>query len=132
MFVDYKHKCVPAAILGESHELYASNRVMREVSYRYGGLKELGEVLEKNDFTSAKEIVWLLTALANEGAAAHNINHPDDRRGLLDPEAFDMLITDGELETNAPLAVKALNIYYGRDITPDDEPEGEPKNPIAG
>lgn len=84
---------------GQSYELILTTRATREIAARYGGLENLGEALETSeDFAhTLGEVIWLITLLANQSVAIHNLQHPDDPRGELTVEEVELLTVPADL-----------------------------------
>ncbi|MEX3505471.1 hypothetical protein [Corynebacterium sp. LK2510] len=91
----------PATVLiaGQAYELILTTRATREIAARYGGLENLGEALETSeDFAhTLGEVIWLITLLANQSVAIHNLQHPDDPKGELTVEAVELLTVPADL-----------------------------------
>ncbi|MGJ9482075.1 hypothetical protein ACRQDV_06990 [Actinotignum sp. GS-2025e] len=84
---------------GQSYELILTTRATREIAARYGGLENLGEALETSeDFAhTLGEVIWLITLLANQSVAIHNLQHPDDQKPELTVEAVELLTVPADL-----------------------------------
>lgn len=84
---------------GQSYELILTTRATREIAARYGGLENLGEALETSkDFAhTLGEVIWLITLLANQSVAIHNLQHPDDQKHELTVEAVELLTVPADL-----------------------------------
>ncbi|MBH5299848.1 hypothetical protein EU799_10635 [Corynebacterium silvaticum] len=84
---------------GQPYELILTTRATREIAARYGGLENLGEALESSeDFAhTLGEVIWLITLLANQSVAIHNLQHPDDPRSELTVEAVELLTVPADL-----------------------------------
>lgn len=84
---------------GQTYELILTTRATREIAARYGGLENLGEALETSeDFAhTLGEVIWLITLLANQSVAIHNLQHPDDRKDELSVEAVELLTVPADL-----------------------------------
>lgn len=84
---------------GQSYELILTTRATREIAARYGGLENLGEALEtsENFAHTLGEVIWLITLLANQSVAIHNLQHPDDPRGELTVEEVELLTVPADL-----------------------------------
>lgn len=83
----------------QSYELILTTRATREIAARYGGLENLGEALETSeDFAhTLGEVIWLITLLANQSVAIHNLQHPDDQRPELTVETVELLTVPADL-----------------------------------
>lgn len=115
---------------GYSYILVLSTRATKEIGKRYGGLADLGDKLLKteNFELALDEIVWLITLLANQGVAIHNLQHPDDQRPLLTEEAVELLTTPFELAEFKDAILEAMAKGARRHV----ESEKDPKNAVAG
>lgn len=76
-----------------------TTRATREIAARYGGLEYLGQALETSeDFAhTLGEVIWLITLLANQSVAIHNLTHPDDQQPELTIEAVELLTVPADL-----------------------------------
>ena len=84
---------------GVEYELLLTTRATKDIAKRYGGLENLGEKLMKSEnFELAlDEIVWLITLLANQPIAIHNLWHPEDAKKPLTEEAVELLTSPLDL-----------------------------------
>lgn len=115
------------AIGGQSYELILTTRATREIAARYGGLENLGEALETSeDFAHMLgEVIWVITLLANQSVAIHNLQHPDDPRGELTVEAVELLTVPADLADYRSAIAAALQHGTRRAI----ETVSTPKDP---
>ena len=111
----------------ESYELILTTRATREIAARYGGLENLGEALETSeDFAhTLGEVIWLITLLANQSVAIHNLQHPDDQRPELTVEAVELLTVPADLADYRSAIAAALQHGTRRVI----ETVAAPKDP---
>ena len=84
---------------GQEYELLLTTRATKDIAKRYGGLENLGEKLMKSEnFELAlDEIIWLITLLANQPIAIHNLWHPEDAKKPLTEEAVELLTSPHDL-----------------------------------
>ena len=84
---------------GQDYELVLTTRVTRLIAQRYGGLEHLGDALETSEDVdkSLGEVIWLITLLANQSVAIHNLHHPDDQRTELTEDAVELLTVPADL-----------------------------------
>lgn len=110
----------PAVVkIGEQdYELILTTRATREIAARYGGLENLGQALETSeDFAhTLAEVIWLITLLANQSVAIHNLTHPDDPRPELSVDAVELLTVPADLSTYRGAIAAAMQHGTGRAI----------------
>ena len=84
---------------GEDYELVLTTRATRLIAQRYGGLEHLGDALETSEDVdkSLGEVIWLITLLANQSVAIHNLTHPDDQRAELTVDVVELLTVPADL-----------------------------------
>ncbi|WP_277034988.1 hypothetical protein [Propionimicrobium lymphophilum] len=84
---------------GEDYELVLTTRATRLIAQRYGGLEHLGDALETSEDVdkSLGEVIWLITLLANQSVAIHNLTHPDDQRAELTEDVVELLTVPADL-----------------------------------
>lgn len=113
---------------GQSYELILTTRVTREIAARYGGLENLGDALETiEDFAhTLGEVIWLITLLANQSVAIHNLQHPDDQKPELTVEAVELLTVPADLADYRGAIAAALQHGTRRAI----ETVPAPKDPV--
>lgn len=116
---------------GESYDLVLTTKATKEIAARYGGLEKLGDKLMKSEnFEMAlTEIIWLITLLANQSIAIHNIKNRDDRKPLLSEEEVEILTVPYELAEYRGAIFEALQRGTQRNVRSE---EAEPKNTTAG
>lgn len=87
------------SIGGQEYELVLTTRATRLIAKRYGGLEHLGDALETSEDVgkSLGEVIWLITLLANQSVAIHNLTHPDDQRAELNEDAVELLTVPADL-----------------------------------
>ena len=117
---------------GDPYELILTTKATKAIAGKYGGLENLGETLLKSEnFEPAlKEIVWLITLLANQSIQIHNLRHPDEPRILLTEEIVELLTTPMELATYKNAVTEAMFKGTRRHVESEEEPGT--KNTIAG
>ncbi len=116
---------------GESYDLILTTKATKEIAARYGGLENLGDKLLKSEnFEMAlDEIVRLITLLANQGIAIHNIKNRDDRKPLLSEEEVEILTVPVDLAEYREAIFEALRRGTQRNVKSE---ENELKNTTAG
>lgn len=116
---------------GESYDLVLTTKATKEIAARYGGLEKLGDKLMKSENfeMTLTEIIWLITLLANQGIAIHNIKNRDDRKPLLSEEDVEILTAPYELAEYRGAIFEALQRGTQRNVRSE---EVEPKNTTAG
>jgi hypothetical protein len=123
-----------------SPELYLSTfllttRATKAIAKRYGGLENLGEKLMKSEnFEMAlDEIVWLITLLANQPIAIHNLWYPEDAKAPLTEEAVELLTSPLDLATYKNALSEAMLKGTARNIVSAEGGEsGTAKNAVGG
>ena len=128
-----KKKTTSAATVtigGSEYELILTTRATREIAARYGGLENLGEALETSvDFAhTLGEVIWLITLLANQSVAIHNLAHPDDPQTELTVDAVELLTVPADLSEYRSAIAAALQHGTRRTI----ETAPVPKDPASG
>lgn len=124
-------RSVMMAIGGEEFELVLTTRATRVIAERYGGLEHLGEALETSNDLGATlgEVIWLITLLANQSVAIHNLRHPDNPRPELTEETVELLTVPADLADYRGAIAEALQCGTRRVIAtePDPKAKGEAK-----
>ena len=107
---------------GQQYELLLTTRATKAIAKRYGGLENLGEKLMKSEnFEMAlDEIVWLITLLANQPIAIHNLWHQDDPKKPLTEEAVELLTSPLDLATYKNALSEAMLKGTARNIQSAD------------
>lgn len=123
----------PAArvsIGGQDYELILTTRATREIATRYGGLENLGQALETSeDFAhTLSEVIWLITLLANQSIAIHNLKHPDDQQPELTTEAVELLTVPADLADYRGAIAAALQHGTRRAIETTTDPKEPAKD----
>lgn len=110
---------------GRDYELILTTRATREIAARYGGLEHLGQALETSeDFAhTLGEVIWLITLLANQSVAIHNLTHPDDPQPELTIEAVELLTVPADLADYRGAIAEALQRGTKRVITTEPDPK---------
>ncbi|WP_459589094.1 hypothetical protein [Corynebacterium camporealensis] len=110
---------------GRDYELILTTRATREIAARYGGLEHLGQALETSeDFAhTLGEVIWLITLLANQSVAIHNLTHPDDPQPELTIEAVELLTVPADLADYRGAIAEALQRGTKRVITTAPDPK---------
>lgn len=109
---------------GEEYGLLFTTRATKEISKRYGGLTNLGTKMEeaKSADESLDSVIWLITTLANQSIAVHNLKHPDNKKEPLTEEMVEILSTPKELAGFSEAIAKAISEGTGRSILSEEEP----------
>lgn len=115
---------------GQPYELILTTRATREIAARYGGLENLGEALETGeDFAhTLGEVIWLITLLANQSVAIHNLQHPDDQRAELTVDAVELLTVPADLADYRSAIAAALQHGTRRVIETVPAPKDQAKD----
>jgi hypothetical protein len=113
------------SIGGEEFELVLTTRATRVIAERYGGLEHLGEALETSSDlgTTLGEVIWLITLLANQSVAIHNLRHPDSTRPELTEEAVELLTVPADLADYRGAIAEALQRGTRRVIATEPDPK---------
>jgi len=116
---------------GQEYELLLTTRATKDIAKRYGGLENLGEKLMKSEnFELAlDEIVWLITLLANQPIAIHNLWHPEDAKKPLTEEAVELLTSPLDLAQYKNALSEAMLKGTARNILSETD---ETKNAAGG
>ncbi|MBR4767159.1 MAG: hypothetical protein IK085_10410 [Clostridia bacterium] len=116
---------------GKEYELILTTAATKAISRRYGGLENLGEKLSTTDhFEDAlDEIVWLITLLANQSVAIHNLWNPENKKEVLTEEMVELLSTPYELAEYKDAIMAAMYKGAKRDV---ESEEDDTKNMKAG
>ena len=108
---------------GKEYELLLTTKATKEIGKKYGGLSDLGDKLTKaeNFETTIDELIWLITLLANQPILIHNLQNPDDKKDLLEPEAVELFTTPYEIAGFKEAIMDCLMKGTKRDV--ESEPE---------
>ena len=108
---------------GKEYELLLTTKATKEIGKKYGGLSDLGDKLMKaeNFETAIGELIWLITLLANQPILIHNLQNPDDKKDLLEPEAVELFTTPYEIAGFKEAIMDCLMKGTKRDV--ESEPE---------
>ena len=91
---------------GTDYELVLSTQATKKIAARYGGLDE---------------IIWLITLLANQGIARHNLLTPNDKRELLTEEAVAVLTSPYDLADCKDAIMSAMQRGAKREVESEDD-----------
>ncbi len=107
----------------QEYELILTTRATKEIAKRYGGLENLGEKLTGTEhFEEAiDEIVWLITLLANQSIAIHNLWN-EDKKPVLTEEMVELITSPFELAEYKEAIMNALYRGARRDVESEDDP----------
>ena len=114
---------------GKEYELLLTTRATKEIAKKYGGLGNLGEKLTKSEnFEGAlDELLWLIVLLCNQSILVHNLQHPDEKKELLEQDTVELLTTPFELAGFKDAIMNAMLKGTKREIESEDE-----KNVVVG
>ena len=114
----------------EEYTLLLTTKATKEISGRYGGLKNLGEKLMKSEnFEMAiGEIVWLITLLANQSILIHNLKDKEHPKELITEDVVELLTTPLDLAGYKTAITEALYKGTKRNV----ESEKDSKNAQVG
>ena len=114
----------------EEYTLLLTTKATREIAGRYGGLENLGEKLMKSEnFEMAiREIVWLITLLANQSILVHNLKDKEHPKELLTEDVVELLTTPLDLAGYKTAITEALYKGTKRNV----ESEKDSKNAQVG
>ncbi len=115
---------------GKEYELLLTTRATKLIAKRYGGLEQLGDKLMKaeNFELALDEFVWLITVLANQSIAIHNLWNPENTKPLLTEEMVELLTTPLDLASYKNAITEAMVKGTARNILS----EGGEGNAAAG
>jgi len=107
---------------GQEYELLLTTRATKLIAKRYGGLEELGDKLLKaeNFELALDEFVWLITVLANQPIAIHNLWNPDNPKRLLTEEMVELLTSPLDLAEYKNAITEAMVRGTARNILSED------------
>lgn len=108
---------------GKDYELILTTRATKEIAKRYGGLANLGDkLIQSENFELAlDEIVWLITLLANQSIAIHNLQNLSEKKELLTEEVVELLTSPFDLASYKEALTESLYKGTKREV------EGEEK-----
>lgn len=114
----------------EEYTLLLTTKATKEIAGRYGGLENLGEKLMKSEnFEMAiREIVWLITLLANQSILVHNLKDKEHPKELLTEDVVELLTTPLDLAGYKTAITEALYKGTKRNV----ESEKDSKNAPVG
>jgi hypothetical protein len=114
---------------GKEYELLLTTRATKEIAKKYGGLGNLGEKLAKSEnFEGAlDELLWLIVLLCNQSILVHNLQHPDEKKELIEQDTVELLTTPFELAGFKDAIMNAMLKGTKREIESEDE-----KNVVVG
>ena len=104
-----------------------TTRATKEIAKRYGGLENLGDMLENSESVemTLNEIMWVVTLLCNQSILIENLKNKDNPRELLTEEMVELLTVPGDLIEAKDVMIETITKGLKRNI--ESEP-GE-KNP---
>jgi hypothetical protein len=110
---------------GTEFELILTTRATKEIARRYGGLENLGDKLMKSEnFELAlDEIIWLITALANQSILIYNLKNKDKPKDVLTEDEVELLTSPLELATYKNAITEAMFRGTKRDIISETDPK---------
>ena len=115
---------------GEEHKLVLTTRATMEIAEKYGGIDNFGDkLLAARDMeTALPELCWLVSVLANQGIAIHNLKNPDNKKPSITAEDVELLTTPADVFELRPAVLTAITLGMKRNILSEDEgknPQGE-------
>ena len=115
---------------GKDYELLLTTRATKLIAKRYGGLEELGDKLLKteNFELALDEFVYLITLLANQPIAIHNLWNPENTKPFLTEEAVELLTSPLDLASYKNAITEAMLKGTARNIVSESD---ETKNAAA-
>ncbi len=125
-----EEKIVTCRIGGKEYPMCLSMRATKEITEKFGGVAEAGELLSslRGNIAQALELVlWLLGVLLRDGAALMNLLHPEETPIAPPPGELLELLPPGELMGLRDQLFLCMAVGMGREV------ESEPgKNREAG
>ena len=115
---------------GQDYELLLTTRATKLIAKRYGGLEQLGDkLLKAENFEAAlDEFVYLITLLANQPIAIHNLWNQEKPKPLLTEEAVELLTTPLDLASYKNAITEAMVRGTARNIQSADASGDAAKN----
>ena len=112
---------------GTEYKMLLTTRATKEIAKRYGGLENLGDMLENSESVemTLNEIMWVVTLLCNQSILIENLKNKDNPRELLTEEMVELLTVPGDLIEAKDVMIETITKGLKRNI--ESEP-GE-KNP---
>lgn len=126
--IDTAARSAAVSIGGTEYELVLTTKATRLIAERYGGLENLGEALESSEDLShtLTEVIWLITLLANQSVAIHNLQHPDQPQQELTVDAVELLTVPADIAEYRSAIAEALQRGTRRDILTEPNPKARP------
>jgi len=111
---------------GEPYEIILTMRAAREMAKRYGGLEHIGERIQTDGLSddTIREIVWMVTLLANQGIAIHNLRNPHDPKPLLTEDTVELLAGLQDLQGFGQAIMACLTKGTARTVESQTEAAG--------
>jgi len=118
------------SIGGQQYELLLTTRATKAIAKRYGGLEQLGDKLLKaeNFELALDEFIYIITLLANQPIAIHNLWNPEATKPFLTEEMVELLTTPLDLAEYKNAITEAMVKGTARDI----QSEGDGNNAAGG
>jgi hypothetical protein len=103
---------------GREYELLLTTRARKVIAKRYGGLEALGDKLLKaeNFELALDEFVFLITLLANQPIAIHNLWNADNPKPPLTEEMVELLTSPLDLASYKNAITEAMVRGTARNI----------------
>lgn len=122
------------SIGGRDFELILTTRATRLIAERYGGLENLGTTLEESSDVAASltEVMWLITLLANQSVAIHNLQNPDNKLSELTVDEVELLTVPADLTGYKDAISTALARGTRRHIQVETDPKALKDKPVDG
>jgi len=120
---------------GKEYELLLTTRATKAIAKRYGGLEALGDKLLKaeNFELALDEFVYLITLLANQPIAIHNLWNADSPKPYLTEEMVELLTSPLDLASYKNAITEAMVRGTARNILSEGNAAGgDAKNAAAG
>jgi hypothetical protein len=116
---------------GKDYELLLTTRATKVIAKRYGGLEQLGDKLMKSEHFEAAldEFVYLITLLANQPIAIHNLWNAETLKPYLTEEMVELLTSPLDLASYKNAITEAMVKGTARNILSAGSNEG---NATAG
>ncbi len=125
------NRSVRLSIGGCDYDLILTTRAAREIGKRYGGLDKLEDAMLRSESPeeAIAEVVWLLTLLANQGIALHNLRHPEARKSPVTEEEIELQTTPADLAGCKEAISEAMIRGTRREVLSEED---TPKNGKVG
>jgi hypothetical protein len=92
----------------KTYPLLFNTAAWEEVNERYGGLKELGETLQKDHGKAISEYAWILALLINQGIALQNFENSSNEKGIT-PGQIKLLMLPKDITRQQQTIIEVIN-----------------------